>query len=123
MIESEVNRRMREDGHELYIHEKLAVTLESADEDAATLRSRFSHGRLYGGLRSRNMTAAQRVLRALVCVLLPLVLSCRSLRALTRTSNRAITTAFYIVAFETIWSCGECTGYLLGCGHSLEDWK
>jgi hypothetical protein len=123
LIESEVNRRMREDGHGLYIHQKLAVTLEHADENGATFRSRFTHGRLYGGLQSRNMTAPQRALRALVCVLLPLVLSCRSLRAPTWTRNRAITTAFYIVAFEITWSCGECTGYLLGCGHSLEDWK
>lgn len=123
LIESEVNRRMIEDGHTLYIHEDLAVTLDHADETGATLHSRFNHGRLYGGLQSRNMRPAIRMVRALTCVLLPFVLSYRSLRAYARVRNRNLVTSLYIILFETVWSCGECTGYLSGCGHSLEDWK
>ena len=106
-----------------WIDEDLAVTLDHADETGATLHSRFNHGRLYGGLQSRNMRPAIRMVRALTCVLLPFVLSYRSLRAYARVRNRNLVTFLYIILFETVWSCGECTGYLSGCGHSLEDWK
>lgn len=123
LIESEVNRRMNEEGHELHLHEDLAVTLEYPDVNGATLRSRFSHGHLYGGLQSRNMTSSQRILRAIACGILPFVLSYRSLRALAHDRRKILATAMFIVAFETAWSCGECTGYLLGCGKSLDHWK
>jgi hypothetical protein len=123
LIESEANRRMREDGHNLYIHEDLAVTLRYANAAGASCSSRFNHGRLYGGLQSRNLTVTARLARGLACFLLPVILSLRSLRALAGTREQFVTTAVWIVVFETVWSCGECTGYLLGCGDGLADWK
>jgi hypothetical protein len=123
LIESEANRRMREDGHTLYIHEDLAVTLRYADAAGASCSSRFNHGRLYGGLQSRNLSATARLGRGLTCFLLPVILSLRSLRALAGTREQVVTTAVWILVFETVWSSGECTGYLLGCGDSLADWK
>lgn len=123
LIESEVNRRMSKDGYKLYIHKDLTVILLHADDNSLKLRSRFLHGRLYGGLRAREMTIGQRILRIMSCVLLPAILSYRSLRSLARDRRKIAATALYIVAFETAWSCGEFTGYLLGCGKSLEHWK
>lgn len=123
LIESEANRRMREDGHTLYIHENLAVTLRYADAAGASCSSRFNHGRLYGGLQSRNLSVTARLVRVLACFLLPVILSLRSLRALAGTREHVASTAAWILVFETVWSCGECTGYLLGCGNSLADWK
>jgi hypothetical protein len=123
LIESEANRQMREDGCTLYIHKDLAVTLRYADTTGASCSSRFNHGRLYGGLQARNLSATARLGRGLACFLLPVVLSLRSLRALTSIREHVFTTAVWILVFETAWSCGECAGYLLGCGDSLTDWK
>jgi hypothetical protein len=123
LIESEVNRRMRENGHTLYIHKDLSVTLRYADTAGASFRSRFNHGRLYGGLQSRNLSVTARLGRGLACLLLPVVLSLRSLRALAGTREHIASTAPWILMFETVWSCGECTGYILGSGDSLADWK
>lgn len=123
VIESEINRRMTADGHRLCIHEDLSVTLRFADESGASFRSRFNHGRLYGGLQSRSLSVGSRLTRGLGCFLLPLVLSLRSIRSLTGTREHIVGTAAWIVMFETVWSCGEFTGYLLGCGETLADWQ
>ena len=123
LIESEVNRRMRENGHTLCIHHDLGVTLRYADTTGASFSSRFNHGRLYGGLQARNLSVIARLSRGMACLLLPVVLSLRSLRALVSTREHIASTAAWIVMFETVWSCGECTGYILGCGDSLTDWK
>lgn len=123
LIESEINPRIRADGHGLYIHERLSVTLRHADSAGLSFHSRFSHGRLYGGLRARNLNVSSRLVRALACVLLPFVLSLRSLKALAYTREQVTTTALWIVMFETTWSVGECTGYLLGSGKTLADWQ
>lgn len=123
LVESEVNRHMRNDGHSLYMHPGLAVTLTSPDTAGATASARFAHGRLYGGLTAREMSLGHRVVRAAGCAILPCVLSWRALRALVRSRQRLIATLPHIAAFETFWSCGECTGYLLGAGRSIERWK
>ena len=123
LIESEINPRIRGDGHRLYIHESLSVTLRYADSAGASFHSRFNHGRLYGGLQARNLNVPARLVRALACVLLPFVLSLRSLKALADTREQVATTALWIVMFETVWSVGECTGYLLGSGNTLADWQ
>ncbi|MDL0429767.1 hypothetical protein QPM17_01405 [Marinobacter sp. TBZ242] len=123
LIESEINPRIRGDGHGLYIHENLSVTLRNADSAGTSFLSRFNHGRLYGGLQARNLTVSSRLVRALACVLLPFVLSLRSLKALAYTREQVATTALWIVMFETVWSVGECTGYLLGSGNTLADWQ
>ena len=123
LIESEVNEILRSQGGRLLMHPGLAVEYRSADADSATLASRFSHGRIYGGGQRARLGLWQRGLGALKCIALPAVMYARAVRGLPAACRSRLATRAWIVALGFAWSAGELVGLLAGRGSSLAQWK
>ena len=123
LIESEVNEDIRIQGGRLLMHPGLAVEYRSADGDSATLASRFSHGRIYGGGQRARLGLLQRGLGALKCIALPVVMHGRAMRGLPAACRSRQATRIWILALSVAWSAGELVGVLAGRGSSLARWK
>ena len=123
LIESEVNEAIRSKGGRLLMHPGLAVKYRSADADSATLGSRFSHGRIYGGGLHARLGLLQRGLGALKCLALPLVMYLRATPGLPAACRSRTTARLWILALSVAWSAGELVGVLAGRGRSLARWK
>ena len=123
LIESEVNEAIRSDGGRLLMHPGLAVEYRSADADSATLGSRFSHGRIYGGGLHARLGLLQRGLGALKCLALPMVMYSRAMPGLPAACRSRPTARLWILALSVAWSAGELVGVLAGRGRSLARWK
>ena len=123
LIESEVNEVIRSEGGRLLMHPGLAVEYRSADADSATLASRFSHGRIYGGGQRTRLGLLQRGLGALKCIALPAVMYVRAMRGLPAACRSRQATRVWILGLSVAWSAGELVGMLAGRGRSLARWK
>jgi len=123
IIESELDQTLTSRGERIVAHRDFAVCFAEADEASMKLRSRFNHGRLYGGFLRRRKSLPARMIHLLRCIALPLVLSQRAIKALptAHTSRRAAIK--HIVIYETSWSIGEFIGILVGPGALRENWK
>lgn len=122
LIESEVNELIRSQGGRLLRHPGLAVAYRGADLASATLASRFSHGRIYGGGLRERLGLPQRAVAALKCLALPAVMFARATRGLPAACRRPWATRLWIVALSMAWSAGEAVGVLGGRGQSLARW-
>lgn len=123
LIESEIHDLIRSRGGRLLRHPGLAVEYRSADLQSATLASRFSHGRIYGGGLHERLGLMQRGLGAVKCLALPAVMVARAMRGLPAACRRPQATRLWILALSVGWSAGELVGVLAGRGHSLAQWK
>lgn len=123
LIESEINDLIRRRGGRMVRHPGLMVVYRGADFKSATLSSRFSHGRIYGGGLHQRLGAAQRVVAALKCLALPAVMFARATRGLPTACRRPWATRLWIVALSLAWSAGEGVGVLAGRGQSLARWQ
>jgi hypothetical protein len=86
----------------------------------------FHHGRAFAGQRAAGWSVVKRLLYGCASVALPFLHTGRILqRVLTR--RRLIGPLCgalpWIVLFGVFWSAGECAGYLLGPGSSLQRWR
>lgn len=123
LIESEVNDAIRSRGGRLLMHPGLAVEYRGADADSATLGSRFSHGRIYGGGLHPRLGLLQRGIGALKCLVLPVVMYARAMPGLPAACRSRAATRFWILGLGIAWSAGELVGVLAGRGRSLARWK
>jgi hypothetical protein len=81
------------------------------------LHERYVWGRSFAGTRASETTIARRIVFASLSFLLPVALSWRIvLQSLHRRRylSRLLLSLPLIVALETIWSLGECVGYVTG---------
>lgn len=122
LIETDINASI-EAGGRLAIHPRLGVTYSQADLASAALRSRFAHGRIYGGGLRTGLGAARRAFAALKCGALPLVLSARATQALPSAYREKYAAGCWIAFLAAAWSAGEFVGVLLGRGDSLSRWR
>lgn len=86
----------------------------------------FHHGRAFAGQRAAGWSVGKRLLYGCASVILPFLHTGRILeRVLTR--RRLVRPLWgalpWIVLFGVCWSAGECAGYLLGPGSSLQRWR
>ena len=125
LIEGEVNQQLRSAGQNIVMHLGMSATYATADHDGGRLAARFQHGRLYAGMQVRRADWATRIGWLGKSLLLPLVLSARSLAAMTRAVPATAwpKTCVWICLMESAWAVGEAVGYLLGAGDSLENWR
>jgi hypothetical protein len=86
---------------------------------------RYRHGRLYGGNRAAGRSVVNRGLSLVKALLLPFVLSGRSLRWMRRAIPvRAWWKVGPLVCWmETAWAIGEAAGTVAGVGRGIEGWK
>ena len=122
LIETELHEHLQASGRPLAIHPDLAVVYGAADPRNATVRARFTHGRVYGGgLRSR-LSPALRMVAIVRCVALPAVLFWRGWAGLPHGRRGSLTTCLWLLLFASAWSTGEAFGLTTGRGDSLERW-
>ena len=123
IIESELDQTLTSRGERIVAHRDFAVCFAEADEASMKLRSRFSHGRLYGGFLRRRKSLPARMIHLLRCIALPLVLSQRAIKALPLAHASRRAAIKHVVFLETSWSIGEFVGVLIGPGSIKKSWK
>ena len=123
LIESELNAIISRRGGRLVRHPQLKVTYCEADHAAATVASRFDHGRIYGGGLRECTAGMRRGLALLKCLALPPVLYMRAARAIPPGCRSPWRTRAWIVALALGWSAGEFAGLAAGRGTSLARWS
>ena len=123
LIESELNELIQQRGGKLVQHPNLAVTYREADLASATLSSRFSHGRIYGGGQRHRSSAPRRAVALVKCLALPVVMYARASPAIPRNYSGSWRARAWIAVLSLAWSCGEFAGFLAGRGASLARWR
>ncbi len=125
LIETVVNARLRAAGYLLAFDLAMAVDYRPCGSHGTRWIDRYRHGRLYGGNQAAGESVARRGLYLVKALLLPLVLSGRSLRRMTvAIPVRAwIGVGALVCWMETAWAAGEAVGTIAGVGGSVEDWN
>ena len=124
LIETDINAALRASGRPLMLVPAMSVRYQPGDDRGTRWIDRYRHGRLYGGRRVATSAPFARMVGCLKAPLLPLLLSARSLRRMTRAVPvRAwARVAPLICGMETAWALGEAVGYAAGPGRSAEQW-
>jgi hypothetical protein len=108
-------------GKPLLLVPKMAVRLRKPIPLFDYLRTRLDHGRCFGGMRVGSGSAAERLMRALSCPLIPFVLLYRWGRSYVAKGHRldmfVLTLPLQLLLFG-MWAAGEFVGYVRGPGRS-----
>ncbi len=125
LLETQANAALLAAGGRLRMHPDMAVEYRPGDDRGTRLGERFRHGRLYGGMRARGVSAGRRTWWLLKALLLPPVLSGRGLRAMRAAVPPSAWWAVgaWVCCMGTAWAAGEATGYLAGPGRTLDAWR
>lgn len=125
LVETVLNAKLRGAGYDLVLHPAMAVDYRPHGIGGVRWIDRYRHGRLYGGNRAAGQRLAYRGLSLIKALLLPLVLSGRSLRSMRRAIPvRAWWKVGPLVCWmETAWAVGEAAGTIAGAGRGVEDWN
>lgn len=115
--EHEVNRRLKLDGHSLFLTSSLKVSMGFFSPPAEFFRQRFLHGRSFGAERAALAPATRRIFYILASPLIPFVLLARVTRNVFKYSAHLVNfflclpwLLFYIMG----WALGELSGYVIG---------
>lgn len=125
LFEIETNDKLLSQGLKLALHPRMAVSYNGVDHHNARLFIRMQHGRLFASGRVAGHNFWSRLLWGLKSLILPVILSARTL-ANARIAVRPAAfpkVAIWIVLMETAWAFGECVGYIAGKGRSQESWR
>ena len=90
----------------------MAVEFRHANEEGARLSTRFQHGRIYAGSGDRRL--GHRASAAAKALLLPAVLTTRSLRQAMRVGHVSPPTLGWLLLQHSAWAAGELAGALFG---------
>lgn len=86
------------------------------------LAQRFAYSRYYAGIRFAPERRWSRLAAALLCPLLPFLLTLRFAAVARRNgaiAARAVSALPWLTLFHVAWAAGECVGYLSGPGKAL----
>ena len=101
----------------------MTVKFCHANDEGARLATRFQHGRIYASSGDRR-TLGQRATAAAKALLLPPVLTLRSLRYAARAKQVSMPTLGWVILEHTAWAAGEFVGATLGpSAKGLEQWQ
>lgn len=116
-------RRLRDQGGELLWAPAMAVTFCHANQEGARLKSRFQHGRIYAS-SGDGRGAARRGMAAAKALLLPPVLTMRSLRHASSREIQSVPTIGWLIVQNMAWATGELAGALFGpSAKGLSQWQ
>jgi glycosyltransferase involved in cell wall biosynthesis len=110
-------------GSPLWLAEDVKVALNKPIPLNDFLKTRYDHGRCFGGMRLNGAGRGTRAWRAAVAPVVPLILAGRWMRGFwpkRRHRLRFLITLPVQLALFTVWSCGEACGYLRGSGTSCD---
>ena len=116
-------KSLAELGGEILWAPEMGVTFCRANAEGARLRTRFRHGRIYAssdpgrGLVDRAVAAAK-------ALLLPSVLTLRSLRNAGPAERASVPTLGWLILQHTAWAAGEAAGAVFGpSAEGLSQWQ
>lgn len=114
---------LKKQGVQLYRAPEMAVVYEKKYGFLYFMARRFHHGRCFGGMRSGQFNAWQRISFALGTFVLPLLFLYRIAGAVLpkgRNTGLFLLSIPGLIAAVAAWSLGEFSGYLCGCGTSCK---
>jgi hypothetical protein len=124
LLDQVVFRRLREAGGKLAWAPKMGVTFASPNPEGARLGTRFDHGRIYASTEAKGSGSLSRVGKAAKALLLPPVLTLRSLRNANARDLLSLPTIAWLSLQHSAWAAGELTGSLLGPSRKgLGEWR
>lgn len=115
--EHEVNRRLKADGHSLFLAPSLKVSMGYFSTPAEFFHQRFLHGRAFGAERAAQTSMPKRIFYIVASPLIPLVLLARVTRNVLKYSpHRAkfFLSLPWLIFYAFGWAFGELSGYLAG---------
>jgi hypothetical protein len=121
LIDNEVFRRLNENGGSVVWAPGMAVTFSRPFAEGARLKTRFNHGRITGSLNASS--PLHRAVTAAKAVLLPAVLTARTLRQASPGDLRSIRTFGWLLLQHTAWAAGEFAGALMGRSRGVTQWR
>jgi hypothetical protein len=124
--EAFVHAAWRQSGRLMKADPQVVVRNENAWTVAAVSSLPFHHGRAFAGQRGQNWTLTRRLAFAAATVALPALHGGRILTRVVGKRRRVGQLARalpWVVLFGLSWSAGECVGYALGPGTSLQRWR
>ncbi|NNF04641.1 MAG: glycosyltransferase, partial [Rhodothermales bacterium] len=120
-----VHDELKRLGRTLRLHSTALVHHIGRYEAGTVLSACYHHARAYAGMRTRNRSAAVRLLFATGTVILPVLLTARIGR-IVLSRQRYVGPFFrslvWLVPFTCSWALGELSGYLAGTGDSTRHW-
>jgi hypothetical protein len=121
LVDIEVFRRLKEYGGTIVWAPAMAVTFARAFPEGARLKTRFDHGRITASLTASG--PLDRVMTAAKALLLPAVLTARTLRQTGTAEFRSIPTLGWLLLQHTAWAAGEFAGALTGRSRGVSQWR
>lgn len=116
--ETVVNGALLERGHQLWLTPAATIYQERGKlRWREALRERYVWGRSFGGTRVKGVPLSKRLVYAVFCPVLPLLLASRAVRiAWDRGSfwSRCLPVLPVLLLLFMVWSFGEMVGYLSG---------
>lgn len=122
LVDQIVFERLQGLGGQLVWGPEMAVEFCHANDDGARLSTRFLHGRIYASSGDRRVS--HRVLTATKALLLPPVLTVRSLRQAAHAGPVSVQTLGWLMLQHTAWAAGELAGAVFGpSSKGLGEWQ
>ena len=123
LVDQIVFERLRKHGGQLVWASGMAVEFCHANDEGARLATRFHHGRIYASSRDRR-DLTHRVSAAAKALLLPPLLTMRSLRHAVHAKQLSLPTLGWVVLQHTAWAAGELAGAVFGSSaKGLSEWR
>ena len=124
-IEGEINKQLLLMGKKLLYLPELSSKYVGKDDNGIRLTNRFFHGWIYSGFLVKEKRLLFRTKHAIKSLLLPLVLSTRSIKSMYHFKNirKRLPVGVWIILMESFWSAGELTGCVVGRPPDLISWR
>jgi hypothetical protein len=113
LVDQKVFRALCKDGRLVWAP-GMSVTYAEPNADGARLKTRFEHGRIYGSAEAQHARLPARLAKAAKAILLPPVMTLRSLRNAGPAERRSLPTLGWLALQHTAWAAGELAGAIMG---------
>jgi GT2 family glycosyltransferase len=124
-FEVPICERMLKQGGRIVCQPRMLVTYAACDPYNASLIARVNHGRLYAAAHVKGGNWVRRAGHVLKAILLPMVLTGRTIAAISRSDRRGakLSVLFSVTLMQSAWALGEALGALFGAGKSMDSWR
>ena len=124
LVDQQVFTRLKGAGGKIIWAPDMAVTFAHAFPDGARLKTRFDHGRIYASSEASRSGPIGRAAIAAKALVLPAVLTARSLGHADSPQLRSPGTLAWLTLQHSAWAAGEFVGALLGPSRNgLGQWR
>jgi hypothetical protein len=121
LVDNAVLRRLKESGGSIVWAPGMTVTFARAFPEGARLKTRFDHGRITASLNASG--PLDRMMTAAKALLLPAVLTARTMRQTGTAEFRSVRTFGWVLLQHTAWAAGELAGAVMGPSRGVSQWR